>query len=141
MNNEKGVTLIALIIYVITMTLVVAGVSAVTTSLYGAMNDYDTSAGSAVSFSKLNMYLLKDIKADKVSIYGAVSDNSFQLKLGDSEFVQYTVKNNALYRNKVKICSGIGDAKFEGGRDTITITLTINNYTKTTKYILEPAIA
>ena len=40
MKNENGVTLISLIIYVILITLVVAGVSAITASLYGNVNMY-----------------------------------------------------------------------------------------------------
>lgn len=141
MKKEKGVTLISIVIYVIMMTLIVAGVTAITTSFRSNVSEYDVNTKSAVAFTKFNMYLLKDIKAENVSLYGDVGDNEFQLRYknkdGSYSYVKYSVQNNILYRDKVKICENVRDASFSGSGKTITVTLLINNYTKTTTYAIE----
>lgn len=141
MKNEKGVTLMSLIVYIILMTFIVSGVTAITTSFRNNVNEYDTTAKSAVAFTKFNMYLLKDIKAENVTLFGDVQKKEFQLRYTDSNnqftYVKYSVQNNILYRNNVKICDNVRDAAFSGSGTTITVALQINNYTKTTTYAIE----
>ncbi len=84
------------------------------------------------------MYLINDIKSDNVKIYGTVTKESFELQLSSTEFAKYSVQNNILYRNKVKICENVQDVTFSGGSDIINVTMTINNYTRTSTYKLEP---
>lgn len=147
MKNEKGITLIALIIYVILMTFVVAGVSAITSSFYTNLNEVDENSKSAVAFSKFNMYFIKDIKSKDVRIESSSKDQ-IQLSFTDdnekNETVRYSVQNNSLYRNKVKICDDIKDVKItvdnntEGRNPSVTVYLKIKKYEKTTTYALEP---
>ena len=101
MKNEQGITLIALIVYIIIMTFVVAGVTAITNSFYNNLNEVDKTSESAVSFAKFNMYFLKDIKSENVRIVSGGDDSkqiqiSFTNKKGDTETVKYSVQNKAL---------------------------------------------
>lgn len=170
MRNEKGITLIALIIYIILMTFVVAGVTAITTSFYGNLNEMDKTSESAVAFSKFNMYFINDIKSENVKIANS-GTNYIELSFGNKPAVKYSVQNGTLYRDKIKICDKIKDFKIElnGASNTdmaepmsiednksistrglissglkptsapiITIYLKIDNYEKTTTYVLEP---
>ncbi len=145
MKNEKGITLIALIIYIILMTFVVAGVSAITTSFYGNLNEMDNSSESAVSFAKFNMYFINDIKSENVRVVSSGTNYielSLKNKNGTSQTIKYSIQNNTLYRDKIKICDKIKDSKIvanqEGKKVIIDIYLKIDNYEKTTSYILEP---
>lgn len=142
-KNQKGITLISLVIYVILMTFVVAGVSAITTSFYQNVNDMDKNSESAVSFAKFNMYFLNDIKAESVRIVGS-TENSLELaqrgENGITTVVTYSIQSEALYRDKVKICDHIKDARIDVNeqKGIVTIYLKMNQYEKTTTYQLEP---
>lgn len=142
MKNEKGITLIALIIYIILMTFVVAGVTAITTSFYGNLNEMDKTSESAVAFSKFNMYFINDIKSEKVKIASS-GTNYIELSFANRPSVKYSIQNGSLYRDKVKICEKIKDFSItlndlDPKNITITIYLKIENYEKTTTYVLEP---
>ena len=68
MRNEKGITLIFLIVYVILITLIIAGMSLITTSFYKNVRQFDNESDSVVSYSKFNMVFLNDIKKDNIQI-------------------------------------------------------------------------
>lgn len=150
MRNERGITLIALIIYVILMTFVVAGISAITTSFYGNMNLMDETSESAVAFSKFNMYFINDIKSKNVKI--ATSDSggsgtsltmSMTNDKGKIQTVTYAVRDDGIYRENVKVCDKVKSAEFTTGgtnKNVVTVNIKFKNYEKTTSYILEPKI-
>ena len=141
MKEQKGITLISLIIYVVLITFVVAGVSLLTSSFYKNVREFDNESESVVSYSKFNMYFLNDIKKDKIQI-DEYQDNYLILFRKDNlnnESIQYSIQNGALYRNKVKICDDVKDGKFTANlsNDTINVYLKIGNYEKTTTYVIE----
>lgn len=142
MKNEKGITIISLIIYVIALTLVIAGISAMTSSFYKNIKEFDKTSESAVAFAKFNMYFINDIKSKDVVI-DSVSSNEVQLSLknknGETENVKYSVQNGNLYRNKVKICDKVTKVSITSTSDkkTITIDIKINDYEKKTTYAIE----
>lgn len=153
MKSEQGITIIALIVYIIIMTFVVAGVSSITSTLYGNVNEMDKTSEGAVLAAKFNMYMINDIKSKNVQIVSGGTDTNqvqiaFTNKNGKTETVKYSFQNKALYRSsssegqetKVKICDNVKDAKMtkDDANNTITVTLLINNYEKTTVYALEP---
>lgn len=146
MKEEKGIALITLIIYIIIMTFVVAGVAAVTTSLYSNINDLDVDTKGAVGFAKFNMYMINDIKNNDVKILSH-SDNQFLLQIVHSsdreENVSYSVSGETLYRNSVKICDNVKKIEVtqSSKENEITVSLKIDNYEKTTTYVLEKQTA
>ena len=143
MKEEKGITLISLITYVILITFAVAGVAAITNSLYSNVNNLDRDAKSTVDFAKFNMYFIKDIKNDNVKLVScsnnqillSVTDNS-----GNTENISYSLQHGGLYRNSVKICDNVKAVEISQGSDKneISIYLKIDNYAKTITYVLEP---
>lgn len=154
MKKENGITLISLILYVILLTIIVGGVANITSSFYANLNEYDKESEHATAYSKVNMYILKDVKRDGATITH-VSSNSIELNYGSTEYnpelvtVLYTIENKSLYRsiltegkkNKVRICDGID--KYEISQDMtgkykkFKITLVMGEYKKTTTYVLE----
>lgn len=137
MKSEKGITLISLIIYIITMVIVISVISNISSSMTTNLNEFDKESESAVSFSNFNMYFLSDIKSEGASIK-EVSNNSVILKVGN-ENIQYQIQNNAMYRNKIKICDNIREFSIQhhSSENTITIYLKIGEYEKTTTYTTE----
>lgn len=145
MKKEQGITLIALIVYIILMTFVVAGVTAITNSFYNNINELDKTSESAVSFAKFNMYFVNDIKSENVQIVSSSSNQvqiSFTNRNGENQTVKYSIQNKTLYRDKIKICDKVNDSNITVNKstNTITVKLLINNYEKTTVYALEPEI-
>ena len=145
MKKEQGITLIALIVYIILMTFVVAGVTAITNSFYNNINELDKTSESAVSFAKFNMYFINDIKSENVQIVSSSSNQvqiSFTNRNGENQTVKYSIQNKTLYRDKIKICDKVNDSNITVNQstNTITVKLLINNYEKTTVYALEPEI-
>lgn len=141
MKSEKGVTIISLILYVILLTFVVAGMSAITSSFYSNVHEIEGDSKGAVAFSKINMIVLNDVKAEGVELnIDETSQYKISLDIG-GETVIYRVQNDALYRNDVKICDKIKSATFIGEKteyqSKITFDLTIDNYKKRTTYVLE----
>ena len=56
------------------------------------------------------------------------------------ETVDYKLENGSLYRNSVKICDKVKKMTVTEGSNEkeLTIYFEINNYEKTTTYVLEP---
>lgn len=142
MKSERGITLIAIIIYVILMTFVVAGISAITTTFYSNVNEIDKDSESAVSFSKFNMYFINDIKSENARVVDYTSTSialSFKGSNGLQQTVTYKAQGDGFYREKVKIFDKLKDIKVEADQSTgnVTIYLKINNYEKSTTYQIE----
>lgn len=136
MKKENGITMLSLIIYVLLMIFVVAAISNITASFYKNVNDFDTESESAVAYSKFNMFFLNDIKKDNIEIED-YKDNYIILALNGEE-IQYSIQNNALYRNKVKICENVNNASITvNDGNKITINLKIGDYQKVTTYVIE----
>ncbi len=155
MKKESGITLITLVLYVILMTIIVGGVANITSSFYSNLNDFDTESEGVIAISKVNMYILKDVKRDGAKLL-ASTDNTIEMSYGGTTYnpnlvtVVYSIENKALYRNekqggkninKIKICDGIDSYEIAinktGKHHKATITLTIGEYTKTTTFVLE----
>lgn len=144
MKNEKGITLITLVVYVMLLTFVVAAVSAISSSFYKNIDDLDKTTDSAVDYAKFNMFFLNDIKSDGVSVRLNSAKTELILshinKEGVAEDIVYSIKGDALYRNKVKIFDGIKEGSIEANsvNKTVTIHFKIKNYEKKTTYVIEP---
>lgn len=131
MKSEKGITLLSLIIYIITLTLVIAMLASVS-DMFFLNTKYITESGKYISeFNKFNMYFIEDVK-----------NNRSTYKISDSEIIFedgtiYTYKespDNSIYRNKVKICSNISYCQFT---QTEKIEENITKYLIQVKMIIE----
>ena len=137
MKKEQGVTLIALILYLILMTFILTIVVRMTTTLYFNLNEIDQNSESAVAISKINMIILNDIKNKNVSITGIDLRHIKLHNLNTLEDITYTATNGVFYRNKVKICDDVRDISITNRNNVIEIYITIGNYSKTMTYVIE----
>lgn len=108
MKNQKGVTLISLIVYIIVLTIVISILSMVSQSFFYNIK-YVTERGKYVSeFNKFNMYFIKDVKNNK----DILECTKNRVILEDGTVYTYESKEQSIYRNKVKICNNINACNF-----------------------------
>lgn len=142
MKNEKGITIISLILYIILLTFAIAGMSAITSAFYSNINQVEADSKSAVSFAKINMVMLNDVKSQGAKL---IVDESSEYRLNlevNGDPIIYRIQNDALYRNDVKICDKIRKASFiaieTDTKSTITIDMTIDKQKRRLNYVIEP---
>lgn len=106
MKSEKGITLTSLVIYIVLLIMVVAILSNVSKYFYSSTS-YVTDMGKYVSeFNKFNMYFIEDVKNNS-NLY-SIEKNKIVFEDGTI----YTYYENAIYRNKVELCSNIYNCEF-----------------------------
>lgn len=147
MRGKRGVTLIALVIYLIVITIVMSILAMVSENFF-FNSSYITDTGRYISeFNKFNMFFIEDVKESK----DFLEFNETELVLDNG--VTYTYKSspdNGIYRNKVKICSHILYCTFrkrteidtESGisKNIVTVTMVLQgskNYTTSVDYVLK----
>lgn len=116
MKQNKGITLISLIITIIAMTIVVSTLAIITNSFYRNINYVEENSKYIGEYNKFNAYFIEDIK--KNMDVQEITDNKIVLDDG-TVYTYVGESDNSLYRNKVKICSNIVSCKFT--KSTITV--------------------
>ena len=122
MKNEKGITLISLIIYLIILTVFIAIVANMTRSFYSNVSEFEEGTESAVSVLKFNMYFLNDIKKENASVKEINNDHikiSYKNGEGINVVTQYSIQDHALFKDKIKICDKVENAVFSMQGDNV----------------------
>lgn len=127
MKSQKGVTLIALVIYVIVLTIVVSILAMISSFFFSNVNFVKDQANYAPEFNKFNMFFIQDVKNNKNV---TVSENNIKFEDG-TEYI-FNLDQKAIYRNGKAIAKNVQAAVFT------TTTETIRN---TTKNIVNVSIA
>lgn len=140
-KSERGVSLSALMIYIIAMLIVISTISVIASSFYSNIDVITNESNSQKEFSRFNMFFTKDVNSQNAEINKIDEENSSYIVFtnnGDKH--QYTFKNNAIYMNKIKICNNVTDCKFYVSNDdtnskNIKVFLKIGeDFTKTLNY-------
>ena len=119
MKSQKGVTLIALVIYVIVLTIVVSILAMISSFFFSNVNFVKDQANYAPEFNKFNMFFIQDVKQNKnLTITGNV------VKFEDGTEYTFNLDQKAIYRNGKAIAKNVQAAVFT------TTTETIRNTTK-----------
>lgn len=119
MKTEKGITLVALTIYVIIFMIVIGIIATLTSYFYNNIINFDETTKSYAEINKFNMYFLQDIKEDGVSIINFL-ENEEKEKTGitlynskNYETNVYSFKNNSIYRNGNIVSKDTKQIKFK----------------------------
>lgn len=133
MRNNKGITLVILIIYMIVTVLVVGILSKLTIHFKRNLNDLNERTMQDSELDKLNLQMLKETKEEYNRIVESEStDTKIVFKNGNT--YEYIAADKAIYQNNtIKIVENIESCNFE-------LTTTVNNNienTKNTEYIDE----
>ena len=142
MKSQKGVTMISLTIYIITMAIVVGILSTVTTFFYKNVKDTNVDIDLLTEFTTFNSYFSEEINNSNLQVIECGTTDRNQNYIVFSNGVQYTYvpENKGIYRNQVKICRNIDictfSEKIENGKSVITVNLTAGNQQRETEYTL-----
>lgn len=139
MKKEQGITLTALVIYIIVMIIVLGVISTIINQFYKNNNSIEADTEEILEFNKFNTYFLKEVKA-KGNKVDTISNNYILFGTGNS----FSLSNNKIYYNNVEICKGVQSLTIAQGKDgtgeeknIIYITLTFENFTKSINYKIE----
>lgn len=139
MKKEQGITLTALVIYIIVMIIVLGVISTIINQFYKNNSSIEADTEEILEFNKFNTYFLKEVKA-KGNKVDTISDNYILFGTGNS----FSLSSNKIYYNNVEICKGVQSLTIVQGKDgtgeekdIIYITLTFENFTKSINYKIE----
>ena len=127
MKSQKGVTLVALVIYIIVFTIVISILSVISSFFFSNVNFVKEQANYAPEFNKFNMFFIQDVKNNK-----NVTVNNNTIEFADGTRYDFNSDQKAIYRNGKAIAKNIQVAVYKPS------TVTIRN---TTKNILKVKIA
>ncbi len=148
MQNEKGVTLISVTIYIIVMLIIVAVITVLTSYFYHNVDINSASQNLNQQYTKFNSYFTEEVnkKGNKLLEIGETeneSGNGTQKYIIFSSGNQYTYipENQGIYMNQVKIAQNITGCTFtsnqeENGKTTIMVIIQGENFERETTYTL-----
>ena len=121
MKNNRGITLTSLIIYIIGMLIVIATIATLTSFFYRNVDINELERLSTEQFTEFSSIFSKEInkKNNKVieckTNIEVIDGNDYKISyiifsIGN----QYTYKqeSNTIYKNNIKVCTGIEDCDF-----------------------------
>lgn len=134
MKSEKGVTLTAIMVYVIAFTVAVIAVGRITNYFYQNMNNITSDTAIYAQVTKFNSYITDEINIENNYVTEAKTEYNESNEIIESYIIfnkseiQYTFKNGKIYRNKAKICNNIEKCEFQYDdvAEIITVKLTIS---------------
>lgn len=134
MKNEKGITLVSLVVYVIVMTLVIGIMSTIITNFYKNTDTMQGNVEEVVKFSKFNNYFLKEVKT-KDNKVDTISTNYILFTSGNS----FSISNNVIYYNNIEICDEVQSMEITAGADEtiVNVKISFENFNKSINYKIE----
>ena len=111
-KKEKGVTLISLTIYVVVMVLVIALIAVITSFFYNNVINIDKEAVELAELNKLNLYMIEETEKEGNSIETISSDGK---KITFNNGNAYTIQDNGIYQNSIRICKDVNTKVSEVG--------------------------
>ena len=139
MRNNKGITLVSLVIYIAVVIVVAAAVIRITTYFKNSMTDV-ADVSFETEFQKINLYLLDESKTVGNGIDEITSDTEIIFTKGNK--YQYNSSDKAIYLNDtIKVCENVESCIFsqktaENGKSVIVLEIKINGTAKTVEYVI-----
>ena len=125
MKAESGITLISLTVYIICITIVVATISMISSFFYSNVTDTTKNIDPLIEYTKFTSFFTNQINKENISVLEC-QDNYIVFNDGS----QYTfIKNQGIYKNKVKICKLTKNCtfKYTASDNTVTVDITMEN--------------
>lgn len=118
MKSEKGVTLTALVAYVVVFVIIIGIITTISSHFYKNVLQMKEAPQYIDEFNKFSMFFIADVKNNT----NITSVSSSKIEFGDGTI--YSFKNNSIYRNDKKIAQYVKKISFTGSD------YTVNNFTK-----------
>lgn len=146
MKSDKGITLVALVIYIIVMIIVIGIMSTVLDNFYKNTNSMQADTEEILQFNNFNTYFLKEIKTNGNSVDSISNEGKYILFSSGNSF---SFNNDKIYYNDIEICKQVQDMTISYGKVTndlgeevedntvINITISFKEFSKSIKYKVE----
>ena len=118
MKSERGITLTALILYVIVAMVTVTAIAGLSSFFVSNMNEVKAQEKYAPEFNKFSMFFIGDVKNNKTA---EVTIN--QVTFEDGTVYQYRESEKAVYRNDTKITEKVDSFSFVSSTEQISSTI------------------
>ena len=147
MKNEKGVTLAALVVYVIVFSVTITLLASLSRYIYGNLDNINSNAISSEEFNKFSIHFVKDVKQSKNVKIGNNDAGDLEITFESGNKYTYVLTENAIYKNKEKIARNIASfqatSNVENDKNIIEVSISTGNdeskptFSKTIKYVLK----
>lgn len=142
MKNQKGITLVSLLVYIIVMIIIIGGLSIISDNFYRNTQALEVDTEDIVEFINFNEYFIKEIKKANNKIDDISKDGTYIVFTDGNLFM---LNNKSIYYNQVEISKNVNSLKFEYDKDEedneitniIKVSVEYSNYSKQMKYKLE----
>lgn len=142
MKNQKGITLVSLLVYIIVMIIIIGGLSTISYNFYRNTQALEVDTEDIVEFSNFNEYFIKEIKKANNKIDNISEDGTYIVFTDGNSFM---LNNKSIYYNQIEISKNVNSLKFEYDKDKenneitdiIKVSVEYSNYSKQMKYKLE----
>ena len=142
MKNQKGITLVSLLVYIIVMIIIIGGLSTISYNFYRNTQALEVDTEDIVEFSNFNEYFIKEIKKANNKIDNISKDGTYIVFTDGNSFM---LNNKSIYYNQIEISKNVNSLKFEYDKDEenneitdiIKVSVEYSNYSKQMKYKLE----
>lgn len=142
MKNQKGITLVSLLVYIIVMIIIIGGLSTISYNFYRNTQALEVDTEDIVEFSNFNEYFIKEIKKANNKIDNISEDGTYIVFTDGNSFM---LNNKSIYYNQIEISKNVNSLKFEYDKDEedneitdiIKVSVEYSNYSKQMKYKLE----
>ena len=137
-NRKSGITLVALSIYIVTMVIVVALISLLTTFFYGNVLNMSDTTKDLAEFDQFNAYMVEETQKVGNRISNLNEENK---TVAFTSGNVYTMEESGIYCNDVRVyqANSYFSIKQENGKDILVISvLTDTSYTRTEEYVIDP---
>ncbi len=113
MKNNKGITMISLITYIMGLTIVLALIATLTTFFFKNISAKDLNSDTT-QYTKFSSIFLEEINNKNNSVIECKSLNNGVSYIIFSSGNQYTFNANSkcIYKNKIKICGNVETCDF-----------------------------
>ena len=145
MKKEKGITLIALIMYIIMFSATIGLLATLSSYIFDNVGNINSNSISSEEFNKFNVNFVKDVKESKNAKI-ETKDGKVLISFESGVNYTYIASEKAIYKDKQKIAINIvsftAKEKIENNKNIIEVSVAtgkdINkpNYSKTIKYVL-----
>ena len=150
MKNEKGITLVALVMYVILFSIAITILATISSYIFNNLDNISSEQISSEEFNKFNTYFVSDVKKSTVAtVESEENSDDLTIKLDGGSTYTYKKSENAIYKDKEKIARNIVSFTAKAEKDdtynknTIEINIKTGkneekpNFEKTIKYVLK----
>lgn len=117
MKSEKGITLTALILYVVVAMIVVTAIAGFSSLFVSNMNEVKEQEKYAPEFNKFSMFFIGDAKNNNTAV---VTEQ--RVEFDDGTIYEYRASEKAVYRNDTKITEKVDSFSFVSTTEQISST-------------------